>query len=152
VFAMPQIATKSARSSETSRSAKSSHRVLNLVIPSPVDSSSPSQPTCSHIQCRYTGVTGSSRKCIIRPPRWFTGSDPTADILNGGPSIKTPRRRCPAPSAGIGGALSKIRRRPPTLLARAEDPNRRGGLHRRFHVARLCSESGQIVGASVKSA
>src|SRR5262249_17610273 len=40
----------------------------SLVIPSPVDSSSPLQPTCSHIQCRYTGVTGSSRKCIMRPP------------------------------------------------------------------------------------
>jgi hypothetical protein len=66
-------------------------------------------------------------------------------------SIKMPRRRCPAPSAGIGGALSKIggrQRCSPALRI----PNRRGGLHRRFHVARLCSESGQIVGASVKSA
>src|SRR5262245_41104881 len=37
-------------------------------MPSPVESSSPLQPTCSHIQRRYTGVTGSSRKSIIRPP------------------------------------------------------------------------------------
>src|SRR5262249_49104180 len=43
-------------------------RVLNLVMPSPVESSSPLQPTCAHIQRRYTGVTGSSRKSIIRPP------------------------------------------------------------------------------------
>src|SRR5262249_58595566 len=37
-------------------------------MPSPVESSSPLQPTCAHIQRRYTGVTGSSRKSIIRPP------------------------------------------------------------------------------------
>jgi hypothetical protein len=34
----------------------------------------PLQPTCSHIQCRYTGVTGSSRKCIIRPSPWFSAA------------------------------------------------------------------------------
>src|SRR5262249_32844929 len=33
-------------------------------MPSPVESSSPLQPTCAHIQRRYTGVTGSSRKNI----------------------------------------------------------------------------------------
>src|SRR5262249_58811525 len=43
-------------------------RVLNLVMPFPVENSSPLQPTCAHIQRRYTGVTGSSRKSIIRPP------------------------------------------------------------------------------------
>jgi len=30
-------------------------RVLTLVMPSPLESSSPLQPTCSHIQRRYTG-------------------------------------------------------------------------------------------------
>src|SRR5438309_3671018 len=51
-------------------------------MPSPVESSSPLQPTCSHIQCRYTGVTGSSRKRILHPPSLLADSDSTADDLN----------------------------------------------------------------------